>query len=122
MCRTAATHKLLFCNYLRQSHECAVLNRRSVSTRSLTRPIQDVALSQTAKQVRARPVLTPVADNQDVRPLLKWAGGKRQLLPILRQHYPPSFTRYFEPFLGSGAVFFDLHGSGALEGKRALLS
>ena len=40
------------------------------------------------------------------RPLLKWAGGKRQLLPLLREWYPARFTRYVEPFLGSGAVFF----------------
>ena len=44
-----------------------------------------------------------------VRPILKWAGGKRQLLPELRRFYPPRFSRYFEPFLGSGAVFLDLH-------------
>lgn len=44
-----------------------------------------------------------------VRPILKWAGGKRQLLPELRPFYPRRFKRYFEPFLGSGAVFLDLH-------------
>jgi DNA adenine methylase len=49
-----------------------------------------------------------------VRPLLKWAGGKRQLLPLLRRFYPPMFTRYIEPFFGSGAVFFDLHAAGRL--------
>jgi DNA adenine methylase len=43
-----------------------------------------------------------------VTPLLKWAGGKRQLLPALSAHYPPRFRRYLEPFFGSGAVFFDL--------------
>ena len=43
-----------------------------------------------------------------VRPILKWAGGKRQLLPELRPFYPRRFDRYFEPFLGSGAVFLDL--------------
>jgi len=37
-------------------------------------------------------------------PLLKWAGGKRQLLPHLRRFYPREFNRYFEPFFGSGAV------------------
>ena len=43
-----------------------------------------------------------------LRPFLKWAGGKTQLLPQLAQFYPPkgSVKRYIEPFLGSGAVFF----------------
>jgi DNA adenine methylase len=56
------------------------------------------------------------------RPLLKWAGGKRQLLPALRRHYPSDFRRYIEPFVGSGAVFFDLHASGRLDGRRARLT
>src|SRR5881392_1430139 len=57
-----------------------------------------------------------------VRPILKWAGGKRQLLPELRPFYPVGFTRYFEPFLGSGAVFLDLYNSGLLDGRRVYLS
>jgi DNA adenine methylase len=55
------------------------------------------------------------------RPLLKWAGGKRQLLPVLQPYYPTGFRRYIEPFFGSGAVFFDLHGSGRLDGKAVWL-
>ena len=54
-------------------------------------------------------------------PLLKWAGGKRQLLPSLRRFYPSSFDRYFEPFFGSGAVFFDLSGAGRLDGRESVL-
>jgi DNA adenine methylase len=57
-----------------------------------------------------------------VRPLLKWAGGKRQLLPALEQYYPPSFERYLEPFLGSGAVFFHLAATGVLDGRTVRLS
>jgi hypothetical protein len=45
------------------------------------------------------------------RPFLKWAGGKRQLLPQLRRFVPPQFAQYFEPCLGSGALFFDLAAS-----------
>jgi DNA adenine methylase len=55
------------------------------------------------------------------RPLLKWAGGKRQLLPVLRRFYPADFGRYVEPFVGSGAVFFDLFNTGRLRGKEAVL-
>jgi DNA adenine methylase len=56
-----------------------------------------------------------------IRPLLKWAGGKRQLLPQLRRFYPRHFETYIEPFLGSGAVFFDLHAAGRLRGRAAIL-
>lgn len=48
--------------------------------------------------------------NELLQPFLKWAGGKRQLLPYIRK-YLPQFTRattYFEPFVGAGAVLFDL--------------
>jgi DNA adenine methylase len=57
----------------------------------------------------------------EARPLLKWAGGKRQLLTVLRDFYPERFTRYIEPFFGSGAVFFDLYRAGRLDGRRARL-
>lgn len=39
-------------------------------------------------------------------PFLKWAGGKRSLLDQLRPHLPPSFGRFYEPFVGSAALFF----------------
>jgi DNA adenine methylase len=58
----------------------------------------------------------------ETRPLLKWAGGKRQLLPVLRTFYPAAFHRYWEPFFGSGAVFFDLHARGRLAGHDATLT
>jgi DNA adenine methylase len=57
-----------------------------------------------------------------LRPLLKWAGGKRQLLPQLRRFSPSAFGRYIEPFFGSGAVFFDLCASGRLLGHTAILT
>ena len=56
-----------------------------------------------------------------LRPLLKWAGGKRQLLPVIRGCYPERFERYIEPFFGSGAVFFDLCNAGRLDGRPARL-
>jgi len=44
----------------------------------------------------------------DPKPFVKWAGGKRQLLPVITNQIPSKFERYFEPFLGGGAVFFSL--------------
>jgi len=51
------------------------------------------------------------ADSQDskAKPLLKWAGGKTRLLPVLRKVLVrQTFRRYFEPFLGGAALFFDI--------------
>src|SRR3954452_13869808 len=70
-----------------------------------------------------RPIDSPTTRSRGypIRPLLKWAGGKRQLLPQLRRFYPPAFNRYIEPFFGSGAVFFDLHGAGRLRDRDVVL-
>lgn len=45
------------------------------------------------------------------RPFLKWVGGKGRLLSQLQEYYPKKYKRYFEPFLGGGAVFFDVQPS-----------
>lgn len=46
--------------------------------------------------------------NTTLQPFTKWTGGKRQLLPILRSYMPEKYNCYFEPFIGGGALFFDL--------------
>lgn len=46
--------------------------------------------------------------NKLVRPFLKWAGGKRQLVPELISYKPKKIDTYFEPFLGAGALFLTL--------------
>lgn len=42
------------------------------------------------------------------KPFVKWAGGKRQLIPELQKHLPEKFASYFEPFVGGGALLFYL--------------
>lgn len=42
------------------------------------------------------------------KPFVKWVGGKTQLLPEIRQKYPQTITKYCEPFVGGGAVLFDV--------------
>ena len=46
--------------------------------------------------------------NKETYPLVKWVGGKRQLMLDLLKNMPTSFNRYFEPFIGGGALFFEL--------------
>ncbi|WP_327052312.1 DNA adenine methylase [Halomicrococcus gelatinilyticus] len=43
-----------------------------------------------------------------VNPVLKWAGGKRQLLDELSARFPEDYNHFHEPFFGGGALFFDL--------------
>lgn len=50
------------------------------------------------------------------RPFLKWAGGKSYLLPEIRARIPKAYDKYFEPFLGAGAVFFGLAPQRAILG------
>lgn len=58
----------------------------------------------------------PMTDAQLVVPFLKWAGGKRWLVHRSKGWFPKTYKTYFEPFLGSGAVFFHLRP------KKAVLS
>ncbi len=46
------------------------------------------------------------------KPLLKWVGGKRQLVETIKSYLPHNHGRYFEPFVGGGALFFTLNKQG----------
>ena len=62
-------------------------------------------------QPAAKPLLSATFP---ARPLLKWAGGKTQLLPQLLPKVPKKFGRYIEPFFGGGALFFALQPQTAI--------
>lgn len=49
-----------------------------------------------------------------VNPVLKWAGGKTQLLPEINKRLPKQFNAYYEPFFGGGALLFSLLPSSAV--------
>ena len=42
------------------------------------------------------------------KPFVKWAGGKRQILDELKKHVPNEYNTYYEPFIGGGALLFEL--------------
>ena len=78
------------------------------------RIISDVAQKPTdARHLRySKPTV------QTVKPFLKWAGGKGQLLKEIERYYPfesGKTTKYAEPFVGGGAVLFDILGKYDLE-------
>lgn len=45
---------------------------------------------------------------ETIKPFIKWAGGKSQLLDIIREKYPKQINKYCEPFVGGGAVLLDI--------------
>ena len=52
--------------------------------------------------------------NPIVKPFLKWAGGKRQLMPEIRKNMPEKYNKYYEVFIGGGALLFELQPSQAV--------
>lgn len=54
-----------------------------------------------------------IKDNT-ITPILKWAGGKTQMLPDLLKRMPCEYNNYIEPFVGGGALFFQIAESGSI--------
>lgn len=57
-------------------------------------------------------------------PFIKWAGGKRQLLPQIEERMPQNYNNYYEPFIGGGAVLFNFQPANAVinDINRALIN
>lgn len=67
--------------------------------------------SNTKKPIDARSTRYNNTDSSSIKPFLKWAGGKGQLLKEIEKYYPfedGKITKYAEPFVGGGAVLFDI--------------
>ena len=48
------------------------------------------------------------------KPFVKWAGGKRQIIDKLKKYVPDEFNTYYEPFVGGGALLFELSPKNAV--------
>ena len=55
-------------------------------------------------------------------PFVKWVGGKSQLAGIIQGRLPTKINRYYEPFVGGGAIFFNLQDAGLIESHESFLS
>jgi len=60
------------------------------------------------------------SNTKQLKPILKWAGGKRQILPYLLQYIPKNFNNYYEPFAGGLALLIELYNQGRI--KKAIIS
>jgi DNA adenine methylase len=92
---------------------------------AVTSPLSGILLLPTVTAPMRIELAIPANHCPPLRPFLKWAGGKRQLLPeILAHHLPPDFSeaiedrQYFEPFIGAGAVLLALQPSRATIGDQ----
>ncbi len=53
--------------------------------------------------------MNTLSEETNIKPVLKWAGGKRELIPKIRNYYKKlNPQKYIEPFFGGGAVYFDI--------------
>ena len=58
----------------------------------------------------------------NIKPFVKWAGGKNGLINSLISFIPKNFNSYFEPFVGGGALFFYLKNLNILNSKKIYLN
>jgi D12 class N6 adenine-specific DNA methyltransferase len=54
------------------------------------------------------PLIKNPAPRASLLPLIRWAGSKRKLIPLLKSRAPEGYRRYLEPFAGSACFYFDM--------------
>jgi DNA adenine methylase len=59
---------------------------------------------------------------EKVKPIIKWAGGKRQIMKDIMDNFPDEFNNYHEPFIGSGSVLIEMYSRDMLVNKKVYIS
>jgi len=80
----------------------------------LAKPKHNSGLCHTGRDIKECKMSRIRRNNKLVLPFVKWVGGKRQLLNEVEKHIPEQFSRYYEPFVGGGAVLFYLQPKNAV--------
>lgn len=57
-----------------------------------------------------------------LKPIIKWVGGKRQIMDELIKFFPKKFNNYYEPFVGGGSVVLELWNNDILKNKQIMIS
>ena len=60
------------------------------------------------KKIEIKSIKKDSVEKLILHPFVKWAGGKTQLLEVIESHLPKKFNRYYEPFVGGGALLFKI--------------
>lgn len=129
MCSTKEYIGGQFMDYIsaREAAEQWKITQRRVSVLCSEGRIEDAVIvgnmwiipSKAKKPEDARTNRKKSKSQSTLRPFLKWAGGKGQLLPEIRKRYIPllnsGITKYAEPFVGGGAALFDIVGKHSFE-------
>ncbi|EOW1985973.1 DNA adenine methylase, partial [Enterococcus faecium] len=55
--------------------------------------------------------MSKTTKNPLVKPFVKWAGGKRQLMSEIIKYKPKTYKKFVEPFVGGGSVFMELQNN-----------
>lgn len=84
------------------------LYKLSVAFNMGLKELLDIELEMPLYQVDNR------IDEYKLRPFVKWAGGKKQIIDKLKAFLPLHYDTYFEPFVGGGALLFDLKPKNAI--------
>lgn len=63
-----------------------------------------------------------LSTNSKVKPIIKWAGGKRQIMNDILNNFPNDFNNYHEPFIGSGSVVIEMYNRQMLKNKKIYIS
>lgn len=86
------------CNYLQIEPSKLISFEKSI----LKKELNKFPLTEHSKRI-ANP-----GENTAPKPFLQWVGGKREMIPQYKDYFPKKYNQYFEPFLGGGAMFFEL--------------
>lgn len=108
-------NKLLKSELLLRCEKVGITNCKSKTKRELIELLHIKILDSNENNKTANIILSEdVTQSNFLKPLIKWSGGKGDEIKMFEKYFPQNYTKYIEPFVGGGAVFFYLNPSNAI--------